>query len=173
MWHFSEDPTIEVFHPHVSATTSETQPLVWAIDTRHAPAFWFPRDCPRGCIWTSDRTSDEDRERFFGTSAASRIHVIESEWLDTVRQCRLVGYRLPSTQFRQLGVAPGYWVSEETVIPEEVVEVGDLLRRHVDAQIELRVTPSLSPFWKRVVASTLVFTGSRLRNTAPHPDKIA
>lgn len=28
-----------------------TTPLVWAVDTRPAPLFWFPRDCPRGCTF--------------------------------------------------------------------------------------------------------------------------
>jgi hypothetical protein len=51
LWHFSEDPSLERFRPHVPATNPRAQPLVWAVDTRHAPMFWFPRDCPRGCIW--------------------------------------------------------------------------------------------------------------------------
>jgi hypothetical protein len=29
----------------------------------------------------------------------------------------------------------------------------------------------LWPFWRRVVASTVEFSGSRLHNTAPHPDR--
>ena len=43
-------------------------PLVWAVDTRHAPMFWFPRDCPRGCVWAVSMTTAADRERFFGQS---------------------------------------------------------------------------------------------------------
>ena len=62
----------------------EAQPLVWAVDTRHAPMFWFPRDCPRGCIWPVSATTPEDRERFFGQSAANRVHVIEAGWLKRI-----------------------------------------------------------------------------------------
>ena len=51
LWHFSEDPSLDWFRPHIPATNPQAQPLVWAVDTRHAPMFWFPRDCPRGCIW--------------------------------------------------------------------------------------------------------------------------
>src|SRR5690349_5711786 len=48
LWHFSEDPSLDWFRPHIPATNPQAQPLVWAVDTRHAPMFWFPRDCPRG-----------------------------------------------------------------------------------------------------------------------------
>lgn len=49
--HFSEDPGIEVFHPHVAATSDNPEPLVWAIDEPHAPLYWFPRQCPRVTFW--------------------------------------------------------------------------------------------------------------------------
>jgi hypothetical protein len=41
------------------------------------------------------------------------------------------------------------------------------------AGIELRITPSIWPFWRRVAGSTVEFSGSRLRNAAPHPDQLA
>jgi hypothetical protein len=49
------------------------------------------------------------------------------------------------------------------------VVIGDLLGRHAAAGIELRITPSIWPFWRQVIESTVEFSGSRLRNTAPHP----
>jgi hypothetical protein len=48
----------------------------------------------------------------------------------------------------------------------ERLNVDDLLDRHVHADIELRITPSLGPFWERVIDSTVGFSGSRLRNRA-------
>lgn len=169
LWHFSEDPTLEVFHPRAGGSG---EPLVWAVDSRHAPLFWFPRDCPRGCIWPGPATSDEDSERFFGQSGAQRVHVIESAWLEPMRTCRLYAYRFPAAPFRPHEVG-GYWVAGETVVALERVEVGDLLVRHAEAGIELRVTPSIWPFWRRVVGSTVEFSGSRLRNAAPHPEQLA
>lgn len=35
----SEDPSLGRFEPRDGK--------VWAIDTRHLPLYWFPRDCPR------------------------------------------------------------------------------------------------------------------------------
>ena len=172
LWHYSEDPSLGRFLPHVPVTNPQAPPLVWAVDTRHAPMFWFPRDCPRGCIWPVSTTTAEDRERFFGQSAANRVHVIESGWLDRVRACLLYAYRLPAEAFRPHEVVGGYWVAGEPVeaIAREVVD--DLLGRPASAGIELRVTPSIWPFWRQVTASTVAFSGSRLRNAAPDPDRI-
>jgi hypothetical protein len=38
-----------------------------------------------GCIWPVSATTPADRERFFGQSAASRVHVIEADWLRRMR----------------------------------------------------------------------------------------
>jgi len=47
------------------------------------------------------------------------------------------------------------------------VELHDLIGRHVDAGIELRIVPELWPLWERVIVSTLEFSGIRLRNLKP------
>ena len=44
--------------------------------------------------------------------------------------------------------------------------LGDLLARHAAAGIELRIVPDLQSLWERVVATTLEFSGIRLRNLA-------
>jgi hypothetical protein len=170
LWHFSEDPSLGQFRPHAPAASGEAPPLVWAVDTRHAPIFWFPRDCPRGCIWPGPATTREDRERFFGQSAATRIHVMEAGWLRRMQECRLYAYRLPAGPFRPHEVG-GYWVADEPVEAIDQVVIADLAGRHARAGIELRITPSIWPFWRRVTSSTVEFSGSRLRNSAPHPDR--
>jgi hypothetical protein len=64
----------------------------------------------------------------------------------------------------------GYWVTDEIVEVEACLVVDDLLGAHVAGRIELRVTPSIWPFWQRVTHSTVEFSGSRLHNAAPSPD---
>lgn len=171
LWHFSEDPSLWWFRPHASAAHPGAPPLVWAVDTRHAPMFWFPRDCPRGCIWPVSTTTEEDRERFFGQSVAHRVHVMEANWLWEMRGCRLYAYRLPAETFRPHDAVGGYWVSDRQVEALERVIVDDLIGRHATAGIELRITPSIWPFWERVTDSTVEFSGSRLRNSVPDPRK--
>ena len=95
------------------------------------------------------------------------MHAIEAAWLERLRAARVVAYRLPEEPFRRHPEVGGYWIAREAVEPLEVTELGDLLARHADAGIELRIVPALAPLWQRVIASTLQFSGSRLRNADP------
>ncbi|GAA1657329.1 hypothetical protein GCM10009744_57890 [Kribbella alba] len=45
--------------------------------------------------------------------------------------------------------------------------VGDIFALHAEAEIRLRVLPHLHDFWDAVIASTLEFSGIRLRNALP------
>jgi hypothetical protein len=159
----SEDPSIERFEPHVSATAASREPRVWAVDTRHVPFYWFPRQCPRGTFWATAATTPPDVTLL---GDATRVHVIEAAWLEQMQATRAVAYRLPEESFEPDPEVGGYWLSTEPVRPLEVVELGDLVRRHEDAGIELRVVPSIWAVWDRVVASTLEYSGIRLHNAA-------
>jgi hypothetical protein len=169
LWHASEDPSIELFRPHRAASSSETEPLVWAVDTRHLPLFWFPRQCPRATFWAETHTSDDDVDRFLGGDRERRVHATESGWLARIRDARVLTYRLPERGFEPSPRVGGYWSCRRPVAPLEVVELGDLIERHTRAGIELRLFPNLWPLWDAVVASTLEFSGIRLRNAAPSP----
>jgi len=173
LWHFSEDPNLSRFVPHIAKTSDHPEPLVWAIDTRHSPHFWFPRECPRGCAWLTDQTTHEDRERFLGHSVAERLHVIETAWAERMMTCQLYAYRLPPDPFEPTDHdAAGYWVSREAVDALERLELGNLVQRHACAGIELRITPDIWPFWHSVILSTLNFSGSRLHNASrPEPPR--
>ena len=167
LWHVSENPAIERFEPHVSATAESQEPRVWAIDTRHLPLYWFPRECPRGTFWATPHTSSRDIELLGG---AARVHLVEAGWLDRIRAARVVAYRLPESTFAPDPEVGGYWLSRDPVVPVDVVEMGDLAAKHAHAGIELRAVSNLWPLWNRVVASTLEFSGIRLHNAAPLAD---
>jgi hypothetical protein len=166
LWHVSEDSSIARFEPHVSATAESSEPRVWAVDTRHLPLYWFPRECPRGTLWTTPATVAADSELLAG---ASRVHVTESGWLERIRAAQVVAYRLPEDTFMPHPEVGGYWLSRESVAPHELVEFGDLLGLHAESGIELRLVPNLWPLWNRVASSTLEFSGIRLRNALPPP----
>ena len=154
LWHVSEEPAIRRFEPR--------EGRVWAIGTRLLPLYWFPRDCPRATFWAESETSEDDVERFLGGDRSRRVHVVEPDRLEPMRTSRVVAYRLPERPFVEN--EDRFWISAEPVEPLELVELGDLVRRHEAAGIELRTEPDLLRFWDDVVASSLGFSGIRLRN---------
>ncbi len=167
--HFSDDPNITVFHPRVTAGKAGTPPVVWAIDDAYAFLYYFPRDCPRVICWTLPGSSEADKERFFGQTAARAIVTVEGDWLERIVSAGLYVYSLPPNHFHPVVPEsdPGFhgaFTARETVYPRSVEPVGDLLRALRNAQIEIRVTPSLWPIWDALVGSTLHFSGIRLRN---------
>ncbi len=149
------------------------EPLVWAVDTRHLPLYWFPRDCPRCTFWAGPRTTDAHLARFLDGRRELRVHVIEEGWLERVREARLYLYRLPVEPFAQDRETLGYWMSRAAVDPLELVGIDDLIGRHAAAGILLRPVPNFWPLWDAVVASTLEFSGIRLRNAQPRPERSA
>ncbi len=153
LWHVSEDSTIERFEPRDGR--------IWAIDTRHLPLYWFPRDCPRATFWAVEETTDDDVDRFLDGDRSRRVHVIERAWLERMRSTQLFTYRLPAAMF---DAEDRYWISHTAVEPSQRTELPDLLALHATAEIELRLAPKLLELWERVFASTLDFSGIRLRN---------
>jgi hypothetical protein len=167
LWHVSEDPTLIRFVPHCAKTALTDEPLVWAIDTRHLPLFWFPRNCPRCTFWAGERTTDADAAQFLDHDRTSRIHVIEEDWLARVATAELQLYRVPPETFSESADTAGYWVSRAPVEPLERITIGDLVGRHASAGIVLRTLPNLWPLWDAVIGSTLEFSGIRLRHARP------
>ncbi|MFT7839145.1 hypothetical protein Q5530_23635 [Saccharothrix sp. BKS2] len=164
--HFSEDPTITRFNPHVAATARQPDAYVWAVDHGRAPDYWFPRQCPRAMAW-AEATTDAGDRAWLGSP---RVHAIEYGWLRRVQTARLYAYRFDATPFRPIGDPPHAHVATEAVEPLGAPEpLGDLLALHEEAGIELRVVANLWAFWRRVTASTLGFSGIRLRNAAREP----
>jgi hypothetical protein len=161
LWHVSENPAIARFVPHHRPLHANDEPLVYAIDTRHLPLYWFPRDCPRATFWASSDTSDDDVARYLDGDRTRRVHVVESAWLERMRTTPVFAYRMPEATFEPWD---RFFVSRETVEPLECAPLGDLVALHADARIELRFAPVLHPLWDAVAASTLDFSGIRLRN---------
>jgi hypothetical protein len=167
--HFSEDPTLRRFVPHVAATAQQPEAYVWAVDGEQAPAYWFPRQCPRAMAWVRPETTTADRERIIGAGCGERVHAIEYGWLEAMRTAPLFAYRLPAEAFRPFGAPyPHAQVATEPVEPIGAPEaVGDLFALHAEAGIQLRVLPDLWPFWDAATSGTVAVSGIRLRNARP------
>jgi hypothetical protein len=158
--HFSEDPGITRFEPHVPPTNPEQPPMVWAIDEPHSPAYWFPRDCPRITFWSADGSPPD----MLGPTTARRVHAIDATWLERMHQAVLYVYRFDPAPFDPWDAADGHLVSHEAVEPLSVEPVGDLVARHAQAGIELRLVPDLRPLRDAVIDSGYRFSMIRMRN---------
>jgi RimJ/RimL family protein N-acetyltransferase len=174
LFHFSEDPTIEVFEPRPVRVPSLRPPgldwlngpLVWAVDDWHAPMFFFPRDCPRVMLWRTPQTTEADLDHWWRGDRRRRMQAhIEMAWLERVRTGRLYRYAFDPVAFERVEAAggPGYHVARQAVRPVEVSPVGDLPAALAAADVELHTLHDLLPF-NGAWLSTLHFSGSRLRN---------
>ncbi|MFG1792559.1 DUF6886 family protein [Nocardia sp. NPDC049149] len=167
--HFSEDPTIERFVPHVARTAQQPEEYVWAVDSVRSPDYWFPRDCPRVLAWVAPTTTAADRERIIGPGGGDRVHAIEFRWLAALQTVDLYAYRLPAAPFRPFD-APVSHAMVATVPVEPLgpaQPVGDLLGLHERAGIQLRILPNLMDFWDAVRSSSLGWSGIRMRGAQP------
>ncbi|MFN8078180.1 MAG: hypothetical protein U0Q19_01315 [Kineosporiaceae bacterium] len=117
--HFSEDPSIERFVPHVPRSNPTQPAAVWAIDAVHAPLYLFPRDCPRVTAWPRNPAQVADFRATWHTSA-DRVHAIESGWLDRIRTVTLYRYDLAAAPFIPWAEAEGQWITHVPVVPEAV-----------------------------------------------------
>ncbi|SDS93444.1 hypothetical protein SAMN04488543_2674 [Friedmanniella luteola] len=161
--HFSEDPHLGRFVPHVARTATERAALVWAVDAASSPSYWFPRQCPRALAWVRPGTTEADRRAVLGPEA-ERVHVVEYGWLTRIQTTRLYAYRFDAADFRPYGEPePHAHVADHPVTPLGPPRpVGDLLALHEEAGIELRLVHDLRPWWRAVTRSTVGHSGIRL-----------
>ena len=168
LFHFSEDPTIERFVPHVPRTNPTQAPAVWAIDEDHQPLYWFPRDCPRVTAWPRGPGERAAFEVAFSTTAP-RVHAIEQIWLGRMRATQVYRYTLPTGPFRPWEDASGQWIAHDEVTPLGVEPLADLVAMHRDAGIDLRAVPNLWPFVDIAQSGGWDFSIVRIANAQP-PD---
>lgn len=167
--HFSEDDSIQLFEPHIPKTNPAQPPAVWAIDSEHAPLYWFPRDCPRVAVWPRDEAGPSVFQEVFCT-AARRLHVMEFSWLEKMMSTSLYRYDFDAADFGPWAEASGQWISAATVDPVGCSPVGDLLDLHRQASIELRLVDSLLPIAAIAEDDRWDFSMVRLRYASARSD---
>ena len=163
LYHFSEDPSIECFAPRPPLAHPETEPFVWAIDESHAPLYFFPRDCPRACFWPLPSTTPEDLARFWSHTNCRMVIAVEWAWLPRIQTTSLYRYSFAEDSFEPVQ-DHGVHVSRERIVPVSVVPMGDLLKRLAEANVELRMCPSLVSLSEALIESSLHFSLIRMRN---------
>ena len=153
--HFSEDPGIARFEPHVAATARQPEAYVWTVDELNSPCYWFPRQCPRVCLWGDPETG-----------STARVHAIEPEWVEAMSSSQVFAYSFAAADFEPFGERPHAFVATREVAPLRPPEpVGDLVSAHREHGIDLRVVEDLHAFLERGIALGLDFSAIRMRNS--------
>jgi hypothetical protein len=170
LFHFSEDPTIERFVPRpVKTPVSRPKglewlngPLVWAIDAENSPVYVFPRECPRIVMSKGDGSTTEDVESYWSDPSKASVAFIENGWLERIENAKIFRYVFERDDFDNLQDV-GMHVTDKAVLPQEVVEVVDLLSALRDANVEVHPLPDFSGL-RDAWESSLQVNGIRLRN---------
>jgi len=166
LFHISEVPSIRTFVPRPSPSYFEnlTGDVVFAICDRLLHNYLLPRDCPRVTFYASERTTQEDREKFFGKSEADFVVTIESGWQPRLQNATLYCYEFSVDSFVSIDESAGYFISYKTVTPLSVQPVTDIEREFQKRKVELRVMPLLGHLAEEVRGSTLEYSLIRMRN---------
>jgi hypothetical protein len=160
VYHISEEAGIGRFEPR--RATGVDEPVVWAVDGGRLRNYLLPRDCPRVTFFAGKLTEPADIERFLGSSEA--VVAFEASWLERVRRTRLYCYHLPGQSFTCVDQCAGYFHGKESVEPERVEIIDDLLSALTARGVEIRILPSLWALHDAVVESTLSYSIIRMRN---------
>ncbi|HEY1752411.1 MAG TPA: hypothetical protein VGG29_14215 [Caulobacteraceae bacterium] len=170
LFHFSEDPAIEVFEPRPVRVPSARPggrdwlngPLVWAIEEARAAMYLFPRDGPRIVLWRTPDTTAEDLARWWGGRDCQAIAHIEWRWFERVTAASIHRYEFAPGGFESLEDA-GMWVSQTAERPIAVETLAGLPAAMAAAGVELRIMDNLTPL-RDVWSTSLHASGVRLRN---------
>lgn len=162
LYHFSDNPNIKRFEPR--RIYDEVVPKVWTIDEYHAPHYFFPRECPRVCIWPKEDTTESDLNTFFGMSDAKRMVAIETAWYDRVSKGHIYRYSFEPDDFEIHEPNAGYYISTRAVEPINIERIDDLVGSIIIQSIEFRVTPSLKPLKEQILKSSVNYSMIRMRN---------
>ncbi|MED1949300.1 DUF6886 family protein [Brevibacillus centrosporus] len=170
LYHFSEDPNIQAFVPQLHPSHPSLPPAVWAIDEAHAPMYYLPRDCPRIAFRLKQDTSAEDKAYFLDQTQAEMVIAVESGWCTAIRNTVLYRYSFAAQSFSCWDKGAGYYRTHSgvsAVYPLKIEPMGDLFSRLCEANVELRLTPSLTPLREFLLPRTLQFSMIRMRNARP------
>ncbi|WP_337266975.1 DUF6886 family protein [Oryzifoliimicrobium ureilyticus] len=166
LFHFSENPAIEVFAPRELANPKPRPPgrewlngpLVWAIEERFQFLYFFPRNCPRIVIWAEPQTKELERQKWLGDRKAAAY--VEHDWMAAMRTTTIYRYHLPIDGFTDLQDA-GMWVAESTIIPRSCEPVSNLEAALEAMHVELRPVDRLT-FLRALWDTGLHVSGIRL-----------
>lgn len=173
LYHFSENPDIDIFHPRAPLAHPKTEPFVFTIDEWHSPFYYFPRECPRIGIWPLKLTTIDDLELFGSLSNNKHmLLVIDESWVEQWEKATIYCYEFDSENGFIDCHDHGCWVSKESQTPLSVTKLTDLPKLCLERNIEIKIVPNLVEYaysWMKMPEMELMETSlhismTRMRN---------
>ncbi|NLO09566.1 MAG: hypothetical protein GX129_06805 [Clostridiales bacterium] len=166
LFHVSEESNIETFEPRKPSRTDidNSKGLIWAINEQCLPNFLTPRDCPRVAYYYTDRSTDEDKSRFFSSPDIQHVIAIESKWFEAMINTSLYLYEFDTSDFILQDEIAGYYISDKEQKPVNKIVITNIFKEIFDRNIELRIIPNLWDLADDIKTSTLNWSLCRMGN---------
>lgn len=166
LFHVSEESDIEVFHPRIPRRTDidNSKGLVWAINEECLPNFLTPRECPRVTYYATEKTSEEDIERYFSYETSKHVVAIERHWYETMNNTILYLYEFEDTNFYLQDEIAGYYVSEVDQFPINKVKITDLFGELLKRNVEVKMVDDLLDLRDKIILTTLNWSMCKMGN---------
>jgi hypothetical protein len=169
LFHVSEEPDITVFVPRIPyrEDMDKSKGIVWSLTEPSLPNWLTPRDCPRVGYRATEETTQNDIINFFSSSSRHCVS-IEHDWYKRMASTTLYVYEFNAQNF-YFDETAGFYVSDKTEKPIEVVKYADLLDELFKRNVEVRFLNNLWEIGEAVKKSTLTWSLCRMKNAKPKP----
>lgn len=169
LFHVSEESNIAKFSPRIPdrADMDKSVGLIWAIDEKHLPNYLTPRKCPRVTYHTGEKTTPQDRKKFFSSGDKTHAVIMEKKWLETVETTTLYLYEFNPCGFYLQDEIAGYYVCESEQKPINKFVVGDLPAELAKRNVQVEFVDNLWQIAQEVQKSTLNWSLCRMSFAQP------
>ncbi|MCE2962188.1 MAG: Rieske (2Fe-2S) protein [Chitinophagales bacterium] len=168
IFHVSEDPTIEIFHPRPATAFAELKKdVVFAVSETLLHNYLLPRDCPRVTFYAGHTTSEDDKVKFL-SDEFEYVLAIEEKWLEKAISTTLYLYEFDAASFEILDKVAGYFISYESQTPIGKTILSQPIQAIKDrGNIDLKILDNLQDLAQNITDSSLNFSIIRMRNAQP------
>lgn len=170
LFHVSEEENIEIFNPRLPyrEDLDKTKGLVWAINEECLPNFLTPRNCPRVTYHCSDKTTEEDKEKYLSSKTTKHVVVVEHKWYEIIKNTTLYIYEFDTKNFYLQDRCAGYYVSENIEKPINKIVIDDLLGELIKRNVEIRIVDNLWDIWGKIKESSFDWSMCRMGFAEPN-----
>lgn len=112
----------------------------------------------------TDRSSENDKLRFFSSPDIQHAVAIESKWFEIMKSTTLYIYEFDPSDFILQDEVAGYYVSYKEQKPINKIVIPDIFKELFIRNVEVRILPNLWNLAEDIMKSTLNWSLCRMAN---------